>query len=231
MLGVGMLVGAAALAAGVQQAIDADGTGLEGFWVAGRLSFRGVAAWLIGDGFLRGLGMMLIGVALYRTGVITGERSLAFYRRAVIWGLAIGLPLSAGGFAVVAASGFSPDVAIVGAAPNTLATLPLALAYLSLIALWSLRGPAAWLHRVSAVGRMALTNYLTQTVLGIIVLRLLLDPDDLNRSWLVLFIVAVWGLQLWWSQAWLARFRFGPFKWLWRCATYRRWQPLRRKAA
>jgi uncharacterized protein len=38
----------------------------------------------------------------------------------------------------------------------------------------------------------------------------------------------VWALQLAWSPWWLGRFRFGPFEWAWRCATYRSMQPLRR---
>ena len=75
---------------------------------------------------------------------------------------------------------------------------------------------------------MALTNYLSQTILGLVVLRGLFDPADLDRSWLVVFIGAVWVVQLWWSPAWLRRFRYGPAEWLWRCGTYRRWEPLRR---
>ena len=175
--------------------------------------------------------MMLIGVALYRTGVITGACSREFYRRVAASGLGIGLPLSIGGFAWMAVTEFFPDVAIVGAVPNTLATLPLALAYLSLIALWNLRTQTALHRRIHAVGRMALTNYLPQTILGVIVLRTLFDPSELNRSWVLMLIVAVWALQLAWSQAWLSRFRYGPFEWLWRCATYRKWQPLRSPAA
>ncbi len=227
-LGGGMMLLAAALALAVQTTIDGDGANLGALWLAGATEEPGGAmAWFAGDAFLRALGMMLIGVALYRTGVATGARSPAFYRRAVLWGLAIGLPLSAGGFALVAASDFSPTVALAGAVPNTLATFPLAFAYLGLIALWNGRA-ATWLHRrVHAAGRMALTNYLTQTILGVIFLRTLFDPDDLNRSWLLLFIVAVWALQLAWSRAWLSRFRYGPFEWVWRCATYRRRQPLR----
>ncbi len=231
VLGAGMMVAAAALAVAAQQIIDTDGAGLEGYWADGGSMSDAVGMWFAADALLRALGMMLIGVAFYRTGVITGERSPVFYRRAAIWGLAIGLPLAAGGFAYVAASGYSADAAIAGAAPNTLATFPLAFAYLSIIALWSLRPVTALRRRVSAVGRMALTNYLTQSIIGVLVLEALFDPADLNRAWLVLFIVAVWVLQLWSSQAWLTRFRYGPCEWAWRCATYRRLQPLRGGAA
>jgi len=201
---------------------DAVGDGFFGFGAAAR-----VDGWFLADGFLRALGMMLIGVALYRTGVITGARSPAFYRRVAAWGFGIGLPLSIGGFTWMAATDFSHDVAIVGAIPNTLATFPLALAYLSLVAVWNLRPHTALHSRVHAVGRMALTNYLAQTIIGVIVLRTLFEPDDLNRSWVLLFIVAVWVVQLAWSRPWLDRFRYGPFEWVWRCATYRSIQPLR----
>ena len=78
-----------------------------------------------------------------------------------------------------------------------------------------------------AAGRMALTNYLTQTVIGIAVLQGLFEAEQLTRSGVAVFVVAVWTLQLWWSQAWLDRFHYGPAEWLWRTATYRRWQPLR----
>ena len=73
---------------------------------------------------------------------------------------------------------------------------------------------------------MALTNYLTPTVLGILALRVALHGVDLTRTAVLGFIVVIWTLQLGWSQAWLRRFRFGPS--LWRVATYRRMQPLRR---
>ena len=238
------ILGAVALAIAIQPTVE-SATDLGQFWLPeaemdqdaidsspfGEFGAPRVVGWFFADGFLRALGMMLIGVALYRTGVITGERSRNFYRRLVVWGFAIGLPFSIAGFTWMAATDFSPDVAIVGTVPNTLATLPLALAYLSLIALWNLRPQTTLHHRVHAVGRMALTNYLTQTIIGVIVLRILFDPDDLNRSWILLFIVAVWVVQLAWSQPWLSRFRYGPFEWIWRCATYRSWQLLRGGAA
>ena len=51
----------------------------------------------------------------------------------------------------------------------------------------------------------------------------------MNRSAVLVFVFAVWALQAWWSQAWLGRFVFGPAEWLWRVATYRSGQPLRRR--
>ena len=225
-IGATLVVSAAVVSVLVQTTIDNPDSELGGLWFEGDMSDE-VGLWFLYDFGARALGMMLIGVALYRSGVITGERPRRFYMRTAQWGLGVGLPLSVAGFAVVAASGFSGDWALAGAAPNTLATIPLSLAYLSLIALWNIRAESRLQGRVRAAGRMALTNYLTQTVMGIIVLRVVFDDIDFSRSQIAVFILAVWAVQLWWSQAWLYRFRFGPAEWLWRCATYRRWQPLR----
>ena len=172
--------------------------------------------------------MMLIGVGLYRTGFVTGDRSPAFYRRSTVIGLGAGLPLAAAGLAWTAIDGFSPGVALIGTIPNTLGTVPAVLGYAGLIILWNRRPEASLRRRLRAVGRMALTNYLTQTVAGVLILRWVLADADLTRTALAGFVVAVWLLQLWWSPAWLDRFRFGPAEWLWRVATYLKPQPLRR---
>ena len=92
--------------------------------------------------------------------------------------------------------------------------------------LWNNRGDNWLKQRLRAVGRMALTNYLAQTVLGVLVLTtLFVDIDFVNRGLVLVFVIAVWLLQLWWSPAWLSRFLFGPAEWLWRVATYRSGQP------
>ena len=209
-----------------QASVPGDGSGLGGFWTAG-IEVGATATWFIVTDFLsRAVGMMLIGMALYRNGVITGERSTVFYRRMARTGLGVGLPLAAAGLAWVTARDFSPDVAFVGTIPNTLGTAPAVLGYTGLIVLWN-RRPETELHRrLRSVGRMALTNYLTQTVLGVLALTYLLAEADLTRTMLVGFIGVVWAAQLWWSKAWLDRFRYGPAEWLWRMATYRRRQPL-----
>jgi len=103
----------------------------------------------------------------------------------------------------------------------------MALGYMALIILWSRseRGP---LLAFRSAGRMALTNYLSQTILGLATFGWLLFDVDVTRTVILAWVLAVWALQLWWSKWWLARFRFGPVEWAWRCATYRSWQPLRR---
>ena len=240
LIGVGTLLvlSAAGTAVWAQTTVDDPLNQIgDGYWLAGGAMSDPVGSWFLYDFFVRALGMMLIGVALYRLGVLDGARSPGFYRKMALIGLGAGLPLSALGLAIVASSGFSAEVALAGSAPNTVATIPVVLGYVALITLWNGRDgesgdsrPRDGLRlRVRAAGRMALTNYLTQTTLGLIVLGTLSGAVDLTRTWLAAFVIAVWALQLWWSQAWLDRFRYGPVEWLWRCATYRSWQRLRHR--
>ena len=146
-----------------------------------------------------------------------------------ILGLAVGLPLATAGVILTAVNDYSREAAFIGQIPNTLGTIPCSLGYMSLIILWNNRADSWLKERLRAVGRMALTNYLSQSALGVIVLTVLLgDVDSVNRSGVLVFVFAVWALQIWWSSAWLGRFLFGPVEWLWRVGTYRSGQPLRR---
>ena len=216
------------VAVAVQEGISANGRELGDFWLSSGDSSDGVTFYFLFDFFMRALGMMLIGVALFRMGIFSGAKSPQWYRRAAIIGLGVGLPLAALGVVIAEIEDYSPSIALLAAIPNTIGTLPAALGMVSLIVLWNMRRETGAHRALQAAGRMALTNYLTQSIVGILVLRVALDPDDLNRSWILLFVLAVWVLQLAWSPAWLARFRFGPFEYLWRAATYGRFQPLRR---
>ena len=223
-------VGCAALAQYVAGATDAS---LSGLWTPGEVPTEGVEGAIAGvfmlGYFLRALGLILVGAGLYRAGFMDGGLPSRTYRLTAIVGLAVGLPLAAVSVAITSANDYSREIAFIGQIPNTLATIPASLGYMSLIILWNNRPESSLKRRLRAVGRMALTNYLTQTVLGVLVLTILLgDAEYVNRSAILVFIFAVWALQIWWSQAWLSRFLFGPAEWLWRVATYRRGQPLRR---
>ena len=228
ILGGAMLLVSPLSAILFQSSLPGEGSELGGFWTAGLELGPTAGLFMIVDAVSRAVGMMLIGVALYRTGVLTGDHPDALYRRMARSGLGVGLLLAAAGLVWVAARDFSPEVAFIGTIPNTLGTAPAALGYTGVIVLWN-RRPETTLHRrLRAAGRMALTNYLTQTLLGVLILWYLFGDADLTRTMLVGFIGVVWALQLWWSAPWLDRFRYGPAEWLWRMATYRRFQRLRR---
>lgn len=222
--GTACVLTSAVWAAFVQATVGPSGVDVGDYWVIGGDVSDAVGLWLIGDFFLRALGMMLIGVAAYRDGFLAGARSDDDYRRAARWGLGIGLPLAASGYALVVLNDFGFDVALIGAAPNTVATIPIVIGYIAVATLWHRRtSDSAFNARIRATGRMALTNYLTQTVLGVFLLGALLEGSTTTtRTGLAAFTIGVWALQLWWSPLWLRRHRYGPAEWAWRVATYRR---------
>ena len=83
-------------------------------------------------------------------------------------------------------------------------------------------------NRLAMVGRLALTNYLMQSVLccalfygwgfGLF--------GQLSRAVLPLIVVLIWLIQLVWSGWWLKRYTAGPMETVWRNLVRRRWQPL-----
>jgi uncharacterized protein len=106
----------------------------------------------------------------------------------------------------------------------------LALAYASGIALLS--RAARWRSRLAflaPVGRMALSNYVAQSLVGSLIfygygLGLL---GQVSYAGGLLFTFCVFGLQILVSRWWFRHFRFGPLEWLWRAATYLTWPPMR----
>jgi uncharacterized protein len=96
-------------------------------------------------------------------------------------------------------------------------------------------GKPRWAKRLAGlapVGRMGLTNYLVQTVIGLVHFQgyafgLL---GEIGVAFSSALALPVFALQVQYSKWWLSRFRYGPFEWLWRSGTYLRVQPFRRPA-
>jgi uncharacterized protein len=109
-------------------------------------------------------------------------------------------------------------------------TVPLAAGYVSAVTLL-LQNPtwAARLGVFAPVGRMALTNYLSQTLIMLFIFYPygfgLIGRTGPAAG--LAIALAVYGLQMAWSRIWLARFQFGPMEWLWRSLTYGAAQPMR----
>ena len=85
-----------------------------------------------------------------------------------------------------------------------------------------LRKPTGWLGSLAPYGRMALSNYLLQTLIGTFLLYGWgLGLVGAIHDWqMLLFSVAVIYVQIQLSKWWLSRYYYGPFEWLWRCGTY-----------
>jgi uncharacterized protein len=113
---------------------------------------------------------------------------------------------------------------------SLIGSLLMALGYLAWV-VRALQSPALArpLHWLAPAGRMALTNYLLQSIVCTLVFYGygLGYFEQLPRAWQVPFVLVVFALQVLLSRWWLARFRFGPAEWLWRTVTYLRPQPMR----
>ncbi|MBL7985278.1 MAG: DUF418 domain-containing protein [Flavobacteriales bacterium] len=112
-----------------------------------------------------------------------------------------------------------------------LGVVPLAMAFASGFALlWTSDRWRSRLAVLAPMGRMALTNYLLQTLIGIALftgLGLGLGTHVSALSFEALALV-VFVVQVIWSRWWLERFQYGPMEWLWRSLTYGKVMPMRK---
>jgi uncharacterized protein len=112
--------------------------------------------------------------------------------------------------------------------------LAMAFSYVGVIVLL-FHASARWrqrLERLALVGRMALSNYLTHSVLYLLLLTGigLGLYGDIGPAVCIALSIVIFSAQVVFSRWWLARFRFGPAEWAWRSLTYGRVQPMRRAA-
>jgi uncharacterized protein len=200
--------------------------------------------WRDWSGFLATANLTLVPnvLAMFLVGLYFGKRklianaatSLPLYRRLLVIGLAIGLPLNF----LFAFYTLEQSRAILNA--QTLLAMVgqglgapfLTLAYASAVILLA-HAPASarFMAFLAPVGRMALTNYLLQSLICSIIFYgygLGLFGQIGTATGLVLAVV-IFALQIPLSNWWLSHFRFGPAEWLWRTLTYLRIQPMRKE--
>ena len=185
-------------------------------------------------------GRMLIGAAIGYSGVLADPASHARFWNRLLPALPLGLVLvfaietvDYGWVALPAAWPAGEAGRMLLRAASQDAALVLGLGYMALfVRLFGVPAWRRWLQPLAPVGRMALSNYLTHTLVGIALfygVALGIGPRGgtvaIWLTWLALF-----GAQVAASGWWLARFRFGPMEWLWRSLTYGRRQPMRRNA-
>ena len=183
-------------------------------------------------GMWRAGGLMLIGMALYRKGVFSARRTARFYWGLVGAAIVVGLPVVAYGLKAAIDSGWNMKyVFFIGGQYNYWGSIVVSMGWVGAIMLVVKAGILKHLTAgFAAVGRMALSNYIGQTILCTLLFygHGLGYYGHIERAGQVGVLVAVWTIQLTVSPLWLRRFRFGPLEWLWRTLTYGERQSLRR---
>ena len=177
------------------------------------------------------MGRMLIGMGLMKLGVFSAMRSRRFYLGMVAIGYGIGLPLMVFDANELIAHRFSASYELHGGMLyNYFGSLVVALGHVGMLMLIVQSGALKWLtNRLAAVGRMALSNYLTHSIVcTTLFYGYGFDQfASINRSGLACIVLMIWVTQLLISPIWLRHFRFGPAEWLWRSLTYWKLQPMR----
>lgn len=178
------------------------------------------------------LGLMLIGMALFKSGLLRGEWSL---ERLAKWRnrcLAIGIignalllwwQLSANlepALVLGSTFGFSVPFDVTMSVGYAALAMGLAQRFAA----------SAFIRRVGAAGRAAFTNYLGTSILMTFIFYGwgLGQYGHWSRAEVYVPVVAAWAIMLLWSKPWLDRFHYGPLEWLWRSLSRGQVQPMRK---
>ena len=181
-------------------------------------------------GFLDVLGMMLLGMGLLKLGFLSAKRSYAEYATVAIVGYLVGIPINCYTVYIDIRDHFDAATMALSGMTYDVERFAVAFAHISVIMLLCKAGAIQWLTlRLAAVGQMALTNYLFDTLVcttifcgwgfGMF--------GRLERYQLYYVVAAIWAVEFIGSRIWLAHFRFGPAEWVWRSLTYWKRQPMR----
>jgi len=173
--------------------------------------------------FWQAAGLMLMGMSLFKSGVLSAVRSRAFYVRMGAVGFGIGVLLNALGIWRSFATDWDLlDFALVSQQLHYWGNLFVALGWTALVMLLCQRG---WpLRSLSAVGRMALSNYLMQSVICTTIfyghgLGLF---GRIDRGGQLVIVFGIWAFQLFASRVWLSYFTVGPVEWVTRWLVFGR---------
>ena len=177
------------------------------------------------------LACFLFGATLVRSGFFSDPD---VYRRWRPWllagGLLIGVPVEAAALIL----SFGGDREGLASGPQLFGAMAIATVYLTLLTGWAQSQRAQWLQkRFKAVGRLALSNYLSQTAICTTIFYSfgLGLYATMGRPATLLVVLGVWTLQLLISPVYLRYFSIGPVEWAWRSVSRGRLLPIRRKSA
>jgi len=182
-------------------------------------------------GFGDWAGMMLLGMALYKNGFLSGKLRTKTYVWAAVIGLGISWPVIFVGAWKVYSGHFDRVQADFWMfVPYGLGRVSGAIGTAAVILLLLRAGVFGWLmKKVAAVGQMALSNYLLTSIS--MKFLFVWGPwkwyGYIEYYKIYIVVLCMWIVNLTWSPIWLRYFRFGPMEWVWRSLTYWKRQPMK----
>ncbi|WMW82019.1 DUF418 domain-containing protein [Undibacterium cyanobacteriorum] len=171
------------------------------------------------------IALFLMGVWFVRANVITrAKEHLPLFKKLAAWGLPLGLGVSVAASSIITTHtpGVSGDGNGLMHSLVSLASLPTCLAYVSIVVLMVHSSSVfANIKVLAPYGRMALTNYLMQSLIqASFFYGWGLGHYGMGRASQLAFAIGVICLQVVFSHIWLSYFRYGPMEWIWRGITY-----------
>ena len=177
-------------------------------------------------------GLMLVGMALFRWGVLSAERSRSFYLKSAFYSLIIGFPVVIYGIYMNFTMNWDFQYSMfTGSQFNYWGSLFVAYGYISLIMVFAQSDNYNTMKkRLASIGQMALTNYILHSFIGMLIFFGIGFGffGKIDRSLQILIVGIIWIFQYLTSEKWLNSYRFGPLEWVWRSLTYGKKQPFLR---
>ena len=220
LIATGLLMYYVTISFALRSAPHIDLVSLGDYW-AGTMatdSGRLIGGYYLLDVYFRSLGMMLIGMGLYK-GDWLQRLTQPSYTKVAAAVVCLGMAVSAYGVYWVDLQDYRPETMILGTIPHTASAPLISVGFLILAVRMDALAERGWVARVRIVGRTALSNYFFQTLVCLAVAALT-QADLWNRSRVWMVVVGVWLIQLYGSTAWLRIYRLGPIEWIWRSLTY-----------
>ncbi len=176
------------------------------------------------------LGLMLLGIAFFKSGFLSGKYEAKLYKKI---GVCVGIPslfLVAVGILFNFHHHWSIEYSMyIGGQFNYWGSLGMALGYICIIiCICKSKLYPHMVNKLSAVGRMALSNYLLQSALLALIFYGFGEFGKVERIYQLLIVAMLCLLQWWYSSLWLNHFYYGPMEWIWRSLTAKRLQAFKK---
>jgi uncharacterized protein len=175
--------------------------------------------------------MMLLGIAFFKMKLLSAEKSYSLYALIAAVGYLVGLSVNYYEVNLIMENNFSSLAFAKSNLTYDLGRVFVAMGHIGLIMLFCKAPIFRWLKNgLSAVGKMALTNYLMHSVICMIIFTGVGFGlfGKLLRHELIYVVVSIWIFQLIISPIWLKYFHYGPMEWIWRNLSYKKMHPMRK---